>query len=266
MPRRPDALVFVVFLVAAALSPRAAAISATEGSLLTSLVANAASRDARFDVLTRDDVKNAVAVEADRQGLGCEESTCLAELAGALGARIVVYGSVGQLGEDTLLTLNLFDSDAASSGGRRVARGKTITELSSVVEATTTELLEGFLKKSGAAPDARVRLLVLDLEVRAGVEPPPPPPPPEKGPPVLGLAGIGTAVVGAVGVGVGVYFDVAAQGQDTAARKSDLTQKDASALFDARDQSGFIALTSYLVGGAIVTIGAGVALAGFVLE
>lgn len=257
----------IAVLALLALSPAAsAAVSPGEGALLTSLVANGAARDARFDVLTRDDVKNAIAAEADRQSLGCAESSCLAELAGAMGARIVVYGSVGRLGDEMLMTLNLFDSDAARSGGRRVARGKTIGELSAVVEATTMELLEGFLQQNTIAAGTRVRLLVLDLELRDVVADAPPTTTTTAEVPLLGLAGVGVAVLGAVGLGVGAFSDVAAVGVDAEIRKPGVTQRQADALFTQRDAHGTTALIAYGIGAAAVAVGAGVAIAGFVLE
>jgi len=261
----------VWLLVCAALvAPAAAAVTTTEGALLTSLVATAAAKDPAFDVLTRDDIKNALAVESDRQALGCEESTCLAELAGAMGARVVVYGSVGQLGSDLLLTLNLFDSEEGSSGGRRVAQAGDVSGLAAKIDATTTELLQAFLKSGVTAPGAKVKLLVLDLEVKDASSTSSPPPgvasPPGAGPPAMALVGGGIAVLGLVGVGAGVFFDVVAFNADAAARADGVTQKEAFDRFDESETAAGAAAVGYLAGGLAIALGAAVAVAGLVME
>lgn len=58
-------------------------------------------------VTTRRDVTTALGVERQRQLLGCaeESSTCLAELAGALGAEGLITGEVSQVGR--VLQLNI---------------------------------------------------------------------------------------------------------------------------------------------------------------
>jgi hypothetical protein len=259
----------VLALVALAAAP-AVAVTTTEGALLTSLVATAAAKDPAFDVLTRDDIKNALAVESDRQSLGCEESTCLAELAGAMGARIVVYGSVGQLGSDLLLTLNLFDSDKGSSGGRRVAQAGDVSGLAAKIDGTTTDLLQAFLKSGVTAPGTKVKLLVLDLEVKDASPSSTPPatavPPPGDGPPVMGLVGGGIAALGLVGLGAGVFFDVAAFNADAAARADGVTQKEAFDRFDESETAQGAAAVGYIAGGLAFVLGAGVAVAGLVME
>jgi hypothetical protein len=47
-----------------------------------------------FDVLSTADVQQMVELEAEKAAMGCADNSCLAELAGALGADLVVYGDV----------------------------------------------------------------------------------------------------------------------------------------------------------------------------
>ena len=62
-----------------------------------------------------------VELEAEKQSIGCnDDSNCLAELAGALGADLVVYGELGKLGNQYMLQQSLFDTKA----------GKAITRIS----------------------------------------------------------------------------------------------------------------------------------------
>lgn len=61
-------------------------------------------------VLSRADVRGVLSFEAEKQLLGCSsDSSCLAELAGALGADLLVTGSVSKIGGSTLLSLRMTD-------------------------------------------------------------------------------------------------------------------------------------------------------------
>ena len=72
-----------------------------------------------LDVISGEDVRRLVALEAEKQSVGCDDSgACMAEIAGALGAGLVIFGDVGQLGELLVVNLNLFNVDTAQSEGR----------------------------------------------------------------------------------------------------------------------------------------------------
>lgn len=77
------------------------------------------SQKRAFEVLSSDDLRRVSDLEANKQALGCDESSCLAELAGAVGAGTVVFGSVGRLGELTQVTLSVLDAERATMKGRQ---------------------------------------------------------------------------------------------------------------------------------------------------
>ncbi|MBI1947334.1 MAG: hypothetical protein HYS27_16690 [Deltaproteobacteria bacterium] len=87
------------------------------------------SRDDRLDVLSTEDLRRVVSVEAERKALGCDEQTCLAEMGQALGARYIVHGSVALLGTTTIIHLNLFDTEASRSVARETAEAKSADNL-----------------------------------------------------------------------------------------------------------------------------------------
>jgi hypothetical protein len=62
------------------------------------------------EVLAERDIRQLAELEAQKAEMGCDTSSCLAELAGALGAELVLFGSVGKLGGTTTVSLSLFDS------------------------------------------------------------------------------------------------------------------------------------------------------------
>ena len=74
------------------------------------LVLNGAAVDG-VTVISQSEIKAIASVEADKaQVTGCDSSACLAELAGALGARLVLFGSVSRLGSTTTVALSVYDN------------------------------------------------------------------------------------------------------------------------------------------------------------
>jgi TolB-like protein len=95
------------------------AVDVDVASLVSELLTVELSKTSGIEVISGADVRRMIELEATRQQVGCtEDASCLAEIAGAMGARYVIYGRLGKLGERLLLTLNLFDSDEASAISR----------------------------------------------------------------------------------------------------------------------------------------------------
>ena len=65
--------------------------------------------DERFLVVTKSDITAALAVERQQQLLGCDtsESSCMAELAGALGAEGIITGQVAKVGDAFQLNVRI---------------------------------------------------------------------------------------------------------------------------------------------------------------
>jgi TolB-like protein len=105
----------------------------------TELLTVELSRRSELEVLSGADIRRMIALEAERVSVGCDlDASCLAEVAGALGARYVVSSTVGRLATLTVITLSLFDA----SEGRAVSR--------EVVEVTSPELLPSLLRQGAA--------------------------------------------------------------------------------------------------------------------
>jgi hypothetical protein len=154
------------------------AVSENVRRSLSGKVAVRFSQDDRLDVLSGDDVRGMAALEAEKQAAGCDDS-CLAELAGALDARLVVSGFVGRLGSLYVVNLSLFDAQAARSITRATIEAERVEDL-------------------GDKVDAAVDGMRADIPLAH----------PRSGPPVLAMAlTISGGVAGAVGVvlaGVGL--------------------------------------------------------------
>jgi hypothetical protein len=64
-------------------------------------------------VLAQSDIQELLALESQKQLLGCDDTSCLSQIVGALGADTVATGSVGKVGDRYLLELRLIDTREA---------------------------------------------------------------------------------------------------------------------------------------------------------
>ncbi len=159
--------------VSAAPKPRIAVVDLVDrgaGSALavnlTAVVVGALGDLGAFDILSRSDIQQMVELESQRQMLGCESDTsCLAELGGALGVALLISGSLGKVGGELVLSLTLTDTRAAkviSREQRRVPTEDALTaEAASCVRQLVRPLLEGLqgyllLHVSEAAADVEI--------------------------------------------------------------------------------------------------------------
>ncbi len=84
-----------------------------EEQLLTEL-----GRAGRFEVTGQSELSAVLGIERQRQLLGCAESSCFAEIGGALGARWLVMGSLGRFGNKLRLDLKLIDGKQGKAAAR----------------------------------------------------------------------------------------------------------------------------------------------------
>lgn len=88
------------------------------------------SKDTRLDVLSSEDVRRAVQLEAERREVtSCDQEGCIAEIAEALGAQLTLFGTAGKLGDLVVVNVNLYDARAARSVGRETIEVASLEEL-----------------------------------------------------------------------------------------------------------------------------------------
>lgn len=134
----------------------ALAVEPATARIIDGLLTDAVHRhSAQLELLTAADMRQMLELEATKQGMGCTTESCLAELAGAMGARYVVFGQVGKLDTLTLVQLNLFDSRAARSLGRKEIRTQNMADLADAMQPAVDELLAPLLP-AARAPEAAV--------------------------------------------------------------------------------------------------------------
>lgn len=189
----------------------------------------AAASVAGAEVLAQSEIKKLAEVEAGKAEMGCDDSSCLAELAGAMGARFVLFGTVSKLGDATTVSVSMFDSRSSTVARDNVVV-RDLAELSDQLPPRVRALV---LQRLGLAPEAPVK------------------PPEPEGPSALFMSGVVAAAIGGAAlVGGGAYAGLNEESiQDPAATTT--TKR-------AAQENGVVGLAVAGVG-AIVT-GVGVAL------
>jgi hypothetical protein len=103
--------------------------------ILTAIIAGDTA-SAGYDVLSQADIGALIGFERQKKMLGCgDDSSCLAEIGGALGAEYVISTQVGQIGSRFHLSLQLLDARK----GTVVARVSTFSETTEDALAATAE-------------------------------------------------------------------------------------------------------------------------------
>ena len=217
---------------------------ALDTAVLTGFLAQGAAADPRADVLTSVDLRNALDLEAQKQLAACSEgSSCLAEIAQALDAEVVLSSAASRIDEEWVLQVSAYDARKASSAGRRLIRASSQKDLATQAQAAGAELLQGIL--ASRTGSERLRVLVLDaattisdlqsLSQRESDSP-------------FGMLGMGGGVV----AGFGVVTTLAGVGADVVATTRPESVKDATTAATARSAAGIL----YPVGLGVILLGA----------
>src|SRR5438105_4941060 len=85
----------------------------------TTVLASELAKLEVFRVISREDIRNMLSFEKDRQNLGCEaDQECLAEIGGALGVEYIIAGSLAKIGDAMVLSLALNNTRSATVENR----------------------------------------------------------------------------------------------------------------------------------------------------
>jgi hypothetical protein len=94
----------------AVLELKAEGASAELATTLSQVVAEQAGKTPGFEAISQSEISTLLNVEKQKQLLGCADESCLAEIGGALGAKLVLNGTLGKLGDSYVLSLQLLDT------------------------------------------------------------------------------------------------------------------------------------------------------------
>lgn len=140
---------------------RAVDVAANQAKLIDGLVATAVSRRLsrlppaeRPAMHTFEEFRTLADVEAQRSVSGCDQdsASCLAEVAGALGARYVVSGTLGALGSELVLQLTLLDTRTARTLARGSASGVDVAALRTAIDGAVAEVMDPIVIADDVAP------------------------------------------------------------------------------------------------------------------
>jgi hypothetical protein len=166
-------------------------VSASDKAVITDLIATLMTKRG-LDVLTASDVRQVADLAAQSATMGCDlDSSCLADVANAMGAKYVVFGSAGRLGRNYLVSVNLFDQSLAQSAARETIRAADLDALPQQIEEGVGRLVD---------------------KIAAPAVVPPPPPPKQLDLMFIGGAsalGIGLAATGGLGIATFVFDNAA---------------------------------------------------------
>ncbi len=116
-----------------------------DGSAFTEMLTSAVDGTGMFKVVSSKDLSTMMGLERQRQMMGCsEDSSCMAELANALGAELVLVATVGRVGENYLVTVKLIDAKRSKTVSRGGAQSKDPNLLLNAMWNVAQETLDGY--------------------------------------------------------------------------------------------------------------------------
>ncbi len=76
---------------------------------ITEVVIKEVDRLGLFRMISMDDIRQMLEHEQSKMMLGCDDTSCLAEIGEALGVELLLAGSVGKVGDTYVVSLKLID-------------------------------------------------------------------------------------------------------------------------------------------------------------
>ncbi len=112
-----------------------------------------------FEIMTKSDINAMIDLEGNKQTLGCaDETSCMQEITGALGAfgvEHMIYGNLGKVGSRYSMNLTLIDTGDAKVVRRATINGKgKIDALLDKLPVLAAKIL-GAIPPSGSGPPVR---------------------------------------------------------------------------------------------------------------
>lgn len=165
-----------------------------EAALYSDLLAAELARSG-LKVITNRDIAAVLGLERQKAVMSCAEASCTAELAAALGADGLVVGDIGKLGATTLLNVKVLSAKSAAS---EALYTEQVPKVDDVPRA---------LKRAASSLASQLAVAWNRPELARASEPAPTPSGDRR------LWALAPAIVGVAGLGVGLFFEVQAEGQ-----------------------------------------------------
>ncbi|MBI5545326.1 MAG: hypothetical protein HY901_15660, partial [Deltaproteobacteria bacterium] len=111
----------------------------------------------RLSVISSKDLEASLGLERQKALMGCSNESCLAQIGGALGVDVLVYGSLGRVGDTLLFQVQRLATRSQQVEKRFSARLDAARE-EQVLEAIDAAACELFGGQPGARPGISLRL------------------------------------------------------------------------------------------------------------
>jgi len=125
----------------AVLDVRAVGVDPAKVEPLSALVASEVARREDLSVVAGTDLRALVGFEKQREALGCNDASCLADVGGALGVRYLVATEVAVFAGAWLLTFSLVDVPRAAPVRRLTRQAASETDVLSAAADGVAELV-----------------------------------------------------------------------------------------------------------------------------
>lgn len=122
------------------------------GKVLTELLLDALLSRHGIRAIGPEDLKELLTVDQQKMLMGCSGSACMAPIAGALDADLMIAGQIGKLGHLHILTLKLFDVKSAKVVSRAALKLKKIDDAADAIGPMVDRLLGRRVKAPAAIP------------------------------------------------------------------------------------------------------------------
>lgn len=93
------------------------------------------------EVIPSSSIKDRLSVAADKASAGCDDTTCMTEIAGAMDARYVVASRASQVGGRWLMRVELFDSQDLKVIAQSTAMADSVEGLAAQAELLADDLV-----------------------------------------------------------------------------------------------------------------------------
>jgi hypothetical protein len=103
-------------------------------SLTPMMIAEVGRRDG-ISVVSQFEIKALLEHEGNKQAVGCDDMGCMTQIAGAMGAELVLASTLGKVGEDWVVTLTLFNAETAVPTKRATGKEKGSPSAASIAVA-----------------------------------------------------------------------------------------------------------------------------------
>lgn len=225
-------------------------------NLLTEFVLTEITKIGKYNVIGQNDLDKMLFWETNKQLKNCNDSSCMAQIAGAMGAEYYVIGSIGTMGDNFMVNLKLIN----------VMRAVVENRVSEVIKKDENELIkqtkhivaklfeissepnldkEGLKKEISKAKKNETQSVISESIAKKEVDRG------NKG--ARKWIGYSLLGVGVVGLAVGGYFTKSAMDADDNYKKA--TASTAEKYNQERIDNNRNAVISYIAGGVLLTGG-----------